>query len=87
MSSIENLQPDESPAVTNLGRLVARLTLDEVLYEEFDKDSAAVIEAAGLSDEERQAIESGDWTAIKRCICPGPKPVGDEGMGGAAPLR
>jgi len=82
MSKFRSVRPDQSPAVTNLGRLVARLTLDEVLYEKFESDPAAVIEAAGLKDEERKAIESGSWTAIKRCICPGPKPVGDEGAGG-----
>ena len=82
MTEFAQVKPDESPAVTSLGRLIARLALDEDLYEKFDKNPAPVIAAAGLSAEERQAIESEDWQAIKRCICPGPKPVGDEDTGG-----
>jgi len=81
MSTFGSVRPEESPAVTNLGRLVARLTLDEVLYEKFESDPAAVIEAAGLKDEERRAIESGDWAEIKKYMGPGPRPVGDEDTG------
>lgn len=71
--------PEEevSPAVTSLGRLVARLALDEVLFERFENDPAGVIREAGLTDDERLAIESGNWSAIRQCINPG-KPLGDD---------
>lgn len=80
MSAFGSVRPETSPAVTNLGRLVARLTLDEALFEKFDTDPAAVIEAAGLRDDERRAIESGDWKKIKERIRPS-KPLGDEDPG------
>ncbi len=79
------LKKKESPVVTTLGRLVARLALDEELYRAFCDDADAVIAGAGLSPEEEAALKAGDWQRIKAHLGPKSKPIqesrGEEGGG------
>ena len=65
--------------VSTLGRLIARLALDEALHREYTKDEAgaeAVMERSGLSAEETAALKAGDWTEILELL--GPKGRGTD---------
>ncbi len=77
----EWLKREKAPTVTNLGRLLARMALDEDLYRQFDEDPEAVITAAGLSEAEAEALRDGDWNAIKQHLGPGARPLHQEDGG------
>ncbi len=71
----------ETPAVTKLGQLVARLALNENLYKRYLKNPKRVIASAGLSKKERKALLSEDWSRILKFLGPGTKPIGDDRTG------
>jgi len=78
MSRLDQLQLTETLAVTNLGRLLARMALDEVLHGQYLADPAAVIAAAGLSAEESAALTAGDWGRIQKLLGPKRRPLHEE---------
>ncbi len=71
----EDPKTAERPAVTPLGRLIARLALDPEHHRDFLDDPEAVIAGAGLSPVEEQALRAGDWPAIKTGLGPAPPSV------------
>lgn len=56
--------------VTALGRLAARMALDADLHQQYLLCPDEVIETAGLSANEEQALRDGDWTAILPLLGP-----------------
>lgn len=83
MSRLDQMDLEATLVVTNLGRLIARLALDEVLYRQFIDDPAAVTAGAGLSEEEERALQSEDWRQIKKHLGPRRRPLHEEeGHGG-----
>ena len=64
------LSREEDLTVNNLGRLLARMALDEDLHREFLEDPEKVIEDAGLSEDEAKALRDGDWSVIKTLLGP-----------------
>ena len=79
-SNLEAATKKTVPAVSNLGRLIARMALDEALHREYLNDPAPVIEAAGLSDKEEEALTSENWPAILRLLGPDDR-GGSDGRG------
>ena len=64
---------EETLGVTALGRLVAHMVLDEKLHQRFLDDPDDVIADAGLSADEEQALQDGDWATIRELL--GPRPL------------
>lgn len=60
----------ETTTVTNLGRLLARMTEDWDLHRRFLDHTDQVIAGAGLSIEEKKALRAGDWPSIRRLLGP-----------------
>ncbi|MEO1085210.1 MAG: hypothetical protein AAFY88_13300 [Acidobacteriota bacterium] len=88
--NLENRRKKTVPAVTNLGRLIARLALDDALHAQFLAKPKSVIAKAGLSKAEKKALKNEDWPAILQLLGPddrgGPNPgaqrdSNDEGGG------
>lgn len=75
MAKLGDLKKDESPTVTNLGRLIARMALDETLHRRYLGDAASVIAEAGLDAREAKALEDGDWTSILSLLGPKTRPI------------
>ncbi len=69
-SNLRSARKETTAVVTNLGRLVARLALDDVLHRAYLDNPDSVIGQAGLSDEESKALNSGDWQAIAKLLGP-----------------
>ena len=66
---------EETLTVTALGRLIARMALDEELHQRFLDHPDQVIADAGLSAEEEQALRDGDWAAIQELLGPRSRPL------------
>ena len=75
MPDLFSMQKTETPTVTALGRLVARMALDDALHRAYLDDPEAVIDSSGLSPAEAQALRDGDWSAIVRLLGPKDRPV------------
>ena len=73
---------EETLTVTALGRLIARMALDEELHRRFLDHPDQVIADAGLSVEEEQALRDGDWAAIRALLGPRPRPLPKESSSG-----
>ncbi|MEO7198630.1 MAG: hypothetical protein ABIY56_00260 [Dokdonella sp.] len=52
--------------MSNLLDLMRKLGRDAALAEEYRKDPDGVMQRAGLSDEERKAMSTSDYAAIKK---------------------
>ena len=59
---------DEKPSQSNLARFVWEMSEAAARLEEFEEDSERVMNEAGLSDEEKQIVRSGDETEILAAI-------------------
>lgn len=79
--SLRGAQRHNTSAVTSLGRLVARMALDDALHRAYLDDPEAVIEDAGLNDDEIEALESGDWERIVELLGPGDRGDGRKDPG------
>ena len=69
-----------------LGQLIADIALDSSVRQAYVEDPEPVIDAAGLSDTQEQALRSGDWQRIVQELdaegntpLPFPEPDGDSG--------
>lgn len=69
-NNLRSAKKETSAVVTSLGRLIARMALDDVLHRAYLDDSDSVIGNAGLSDEESKALRSGDWNEIVKLLGP-----------------
>lgn len=76
-SSLRSAKRQTTQAVTSLGRLVARMALDDALHRAYLDDPESVIEDAGLNDDEIEALESGDWERIVELLGPGDRGGGE----------
>ncbi len=72
----------EDLTVTALGRLIARMALDEELHQRFLDHPEQVIADAGLSADEEQALTAGDWVAILEHLGPRARPLPKESSSG-----
>ncbi len=75
-------QREEDLTVTHLGRLLARMALDENLHRQYLEHPNKVIANAGLSAEEKKALHDGAWDAIVRLVGPRPRPLPKEPSSG-----
>ncbi len=73
-NNLRSARKETTAVVTSLGRLIARMALDDVLHRAYLDDPDSVIGNAGLSDEESKALSSGDWSQIVKLL--GPKDRG-----------
>ena len=73
-NTLRSAKKETTALVTSLGRLIARMALDEALHRDYLDDPDSVIGKAGLSEEESKALKSNDWNEIVKLL--GPKDRG-----------
>ncbi len=75
LAALKQRKKTETVAVTSLGRLLARMALDDALHRDYLDDPEAVIADAGLSQDEADALRSNDWSRVVKLLGPKGRPV------------